>query len=589
MTARGEKIPGGRLWLDNERPEADAARRFAASGEALKLPPECRLGHHTRHGAVYVINVAGAGRCVLKEFRVLRDRGLFRRLESAFKLLFVHRGLRTMRLAGRLAAAGVRTIEPLAFWTDSRGAIRNFLLYRFIGGEVFGDFWMGELAAISPPAKAGAALAPGSLEAFFGKVGEMVRRMHDAGVVHTDLHPKNFISADVSHPANDLALIDLDSAHRAASSGRLAFNARMRSLRRLAQCFRDEDDPLLRLFVRAYSREDPETEAAVIRALRFWRGRKGCGPVGFILSYLRCPPPRPVAKRGRLTYDVVFSIGYDCKCSQSLRRAGLQHFSYPCDWLIDAPLRERARIIADGFRDWFRLEDLVDIGTARFNRFAGLKRIAKDRRNGLEFRHDFPAEGSLADGFPAAAAKYERRSARLLSALDKAERALAVFCDGYGCPSVSLADLQEARGILAGRFGEKIDVLGVFDDAPGSPHEAVEAASADGHVRRWSLPCLKRTPDGLAIRDRVVARALAARLSCPDPHPPAERRARRKADRQALYAKYKARSWLGMTVNRLLFRHYRLLTRLLQKKGIIPANCANAASANFAGKEADPC
>ena len=122
---------------------------------------------------------------------------------------------------------------------------------------------------------------------------------------------------------------------------------------------------------------------------------------------------------------------------------------------------------------------------------------------------------------------------------------------------------------------DKIDLLGIFDDAPGTPHEAAEAASADGHVRRWSLPCLRRSPDGLVVRDRVVARALAARVSCPDPHSSEERRARREADRAALYAKYKAKSWLGMTINRLLFRHYRSLTRLLQKKGIIPANSAN--------------
>ena len=569
---RSEKIPGGLLWLDEADASTSAVRRFIVSGEALRLPPECRLGHHTRHGAVYVADVPDVGRCVLKEFRVLRDRGLFRRLESAFKLLFVHRGLRTMRMAGRLAAAGIRTIEPLAFWTDTRGALRNFLLYRFIEGEVFGEHWMGELAAISPPSKADAAPAPEALEAFFGRAGEMVCRMHDAGVVHTDLHPKNFIAADVSHPADTLALIDLDSAHPSSSSGRIAFNARMRSLRRLAQCFKDEDAPLLRLFVLSYSQEDPETEAAVLHALRFWRGRKWHSISDVVLSWLRCRPPRPVDRRGRTEYDVVFSIGYDCKCSQSLRRAGLQHFSYPCDWLTGAPLLERARIVAGGFSDLLRLEDLDDIGTARFNRFAGMTRIAKDRRNGMEFRHDFPAESSIADGFANAAEKYRRRAGRLMEAIAKADRALAVFCDGYGCRPVSLAELEEARAILARRFGEKIDVLGIFDDNPATRHEAEEAVSADGHTRRWSLPCLKKSPDGLVVSVRVVSRFLAARVSCPDPHTPEERRARRIAARQATYAKYKARSWFGMFVNKMLFRHYRHLTRVLQKKGIIPSN-----------------
>lgn len=592
MTIRRKKIPGGRLWLNEADASADAIRRFVVSGDALRLPEECRLGHHTRHGAVYVADVPGVGRCVLKEFRVLRDRGLFRRLESAFKLLFVHRGLRTMRIAGRLAAAGIKTIDPLAFWTDTRGAIRNFLLYRFIEGEIFGEHWMGELSAISPPSKANAQPSREALEAFFAKAGETVRRMHDAGIVHTDLHPKNFVAADIERPADTLALIDLDSARSVHSGvhvlcaagnggGSLAFNDRMRSLRRLAQCFRNEDDPLLRLFVRSFSRGDAETETSVLRALRFWRGRKWSGLLDFPLALLKCHPPRPVAKRGRDRYDLVFSIGYDCKCSQSLRRAGLQHFSYPCDWLTGAPLRERARIIAESFRDWFRLDDLEDIGTARFNRFAGMKRIAKDRRNGMEFRHDFPAEGTLAEGFPEAAAKYARRTDRLLEALGKARRALAVFCDGYGCPSVSLADLAAARDALAARFGQKIDLLGIFDDTPGSLHEAEEAATSDGHVRRWSLPCIKRTPDGLIVRDRVVAHFLAARVMCPDPHTPEERRARKAADRAALYGKYKAKSWLGVAVNRLLFRHYRSLTRLLQKKGIIPANSVAAGRTGF--------
>ena len=581
---RSEKIPGGRLWLDEADASTSAVRRFVVSGEALRLPPECRLGHHTRHGAVYVADVPDVGRCVLKEFRVLRDRGLFRRLESAFKLLFVHRGLRTMRMAGRLAAAGIRTIEPLAFWTDTRGAIREFLLYRFIPGEVFGDYWMGELSSIAPPAKGDVQLAPGALESFFGKVGEIVRAMHDAGVLHTDLHPQNFVVDDVARPAESMALIDLDSArfaharnHVLGAAGNgggnsIAFNARMRSLFRLAQCFDREDAPLFKAFVRAYSRGDPEMEAAVSRAMWFWCGRKPRGPLGLLAACMRFRAPRPVARRGRDRYDVVFSIGYDCKCSQSLRRAGLQHFSYPCDWLTGAPLVERARIVAGGFSDLLRLEDLDDIGTARFNRFAGMTRIAKDRRNGMEFRHDFPAESSIADGFANAAEKYRRRAGRLMEAIAKADRALAVFCDGYGCRPVSLAELEEARAILARRFGEKIDVLGIFDDNPATRHEAEEAVSADGHTRRWSLPCLKKSPDGLVVSVRVVSRFLAARVSCLDPHTPEERRARRIATRRATYAKYKARSWFGMFVNKMLFRHYRHLTRVLQKKGIIPSN-----------------
>ena len=573
MKIERQRIPGGRLWLDASRPDAEAVRTFVLSGDALRLPPECRVPHKTPRSTVWIADVPGAGKCVLKEFGVVRGRGLGHRLESAFKLRFVHRGLRTMRLADRLAAAGVRTFEPLAFWTDSRGGIRNFLLYRFVAGEVVGDRWMGELESISPLAPGAAPLAPDAVASFLSLAGALVRDLHDAGVVHTDLHPKNFVSPDAARGAGPLSLIDLDSARALSSRGRRSrFTARVRSLRRLAQCFRSEDDPGLRTFVRAYARGDAELEAAVLCALRFWRGRKWHARFDPALAWLRCPPPRPVAARGRRGHDLVFSVGWDCKCSQGLRRAGLQHFSYPCDWLVGAPPATRARIVADGFRGWFELADLEDLGPAAFNRFAAVTRVALNRANGLEFRHDFPLEKSLADGYGEAAAKYARRTERLLAALEKAERPLAVFCDGYGCPPVSLAELEAARAILAARFGDKIEVLGVFDDRPGEAHEAAEEVSEDGKTVRWSLPCEKRTPDGVVVRDPVVARFLAARLACPDPHSPAERRERRRAERLAAYGKYKARTWFGMIRNKMLFRRYRRLTRILQKKGIIPAN-----------------
>ena len=582
MKIERETIPGGRLWIAAERPEADAVRRFVRSGDALRLPPECRVPHRSRGGGVWRADVPGAGACILKEYAVVRGRGFGRRLESAFKLRFVHRGLRTMRTAFALRAAGVPTFEPLAFWTDRRGGIRNFLLYRRVEGEVVGDRWMGELSAISPPARPDPPLSRDAVRSFFGRAGELVRRMHDAGFVHTDLHPKNFVTPDPDDPAAPLALIDLDSAYRFFSPrrraspfapGRRARHVlRVKSLRRLAQCFKNEEHSALRAFVRAYARRDPEAERRILGQLRFWRARPWHRRLDTLRARILFDPPPPLEARGRREHDLVFSLGWDCKCSQALRRAGLQHFSYPCDWLVGAPPAARARIVADGFRGWFELSDLEDRGPAAFNRFAAVTRIALNRANGLEFRHDFPLEKTLAEGHPAAAAKYARRAERLLAALEKAERPLAVFCDGYGCPPVSLAELEEARAILAARFGDKIEVLGIFDDRPGEAHEAAEEVSADGKTVRWSLPCEKRTADGVEVRDRVVAAHLAARLRCPDPHTPAERRERRRAERRRAYAKYQARTWWGMVRNKMLFRRYRRLQKRLQKLGIIPSN-----------------
>lgn len=572
MKTKSQRIPGGRLVLV-PGPAAGAVRDWILSGAPGRLPPEARVPHRSRGGGVWRADVPGAGACILKEYAPVRGRGFGRRLESELKLRFVHRPLRTLRTALALREAGVPTFEPLAFWTDSRGGIRNFLLYRRVEGEVFGDRWMGELSAISPPARPDPPLSRDVVRSFFARAGELVRRMHEAGFIHTDLHPKNFVTPDPADPAAPLALIDLDSAYRLSATGRGARHvACVKSLRRLAQCFKNEEHSALRAFVRAYARRDPEAERRILGQLRFWRARPWHRRLDTLWARILFDPPPPLEARGRREHDLVFSLGFDCKCSQALRRAGLQHFSYPFDWLTGPPPATRARILADGFRGWFELADLEDRGPAVFNRFAAVTRVAFNRASGLEFRHDFPLESTLEEGYPAAAAKYARREERLLAALAAAERPLAVFCDGYGCPPVSLADLEEARAILAARFGDKVEVLGVFDDHPGEKHEAAEEVSVDGKTVRWSLPCEKRTPDGVVVRDAVAARFLAARIACPDPHAPAERRARRRAERLAAYGKYKARTWFGMVRNKMLFRRYRRLGKILQKKGIIPAN-----------------
>ena len=143
--------------------------------------------------------------------------------------------------AVRIAAAGVRTIEPLAFWTDSRGRLRNFFLYRFVEGDIFGDRWMGELESISPLAEGAVRPGPEAVASFVRGAGELLRTLHEAGVVHTDPHPKNFVFPDASRGAGPFSVIDLDSARTTFAPGRRAlFTSRIRSLRRLMQAFPSE-------------------------------------------------------------------------------------------------------------------------------------------------------------------------------------------------------------------------------------------------------------------------------------------------------------------------------------------------------------
>ena len=60
----------------------------------------------------------------------------------------------------------------------------------------------------------------------------------------------------------------------------------------------------------------------------------------------------------KLHYDLIFSIGRSCVCTQALRKAKLQLASFPWDWLGNPPISERIAYICTDFKDWPRFEEI---------------------------------------------------------------------------------------------------------------------------------------------------------------------------------------------------------------------------------------
>ena len=128
------------------------------------------------------------------------------------------------------------------------------------------------------------------------------------------------------------------------------------------------------------------------------------------------------------SYDLFFSVGAACSCTQMLRDAKLQIYSYPFDWMFGASLPERCRIVTNGFKDFLNQEDLVYTHT---NNGAVVNPcdIYYNKRTKIVFNHDFPQNRPLSETYPAVSEKYRRRIQRLLNKIKTSRNCLAVYLE----------------------------------------------------------------------------------------------------------------------------------------------------------------
>ena len=127
-------------------------------------------------------------------------------------------------------------------------------------------------------------------------------------------------------------------------------------------------------------------------------------------------------------YDVIFSIGSACLCSQMLRRAGLQFCSYPFDWLADCGFSERIDFLVSDFKDFFNPEDFYFTGRHNADEHNPCD-VYKNDKTGIVFNHDFACGVPFDVSYPAVKAKYDRRINRLLNDIDRHKNILIVFTE----------------------------------------------------------------------------------------------------------------------------------------------------------------
>jgi len=246
---------------------------WRATGQAV-------IVKHGPHRTVWRVTLPGLS-CYVKHNRLWNARAWLRQLVRAPKSRLEYERAR------EVAARGIPTVEPLAVGEgiSSQGPADSYLVTRSLEGvQPLDTFLETLLPSFAPPRRERVAQRVSKV------LGAFVARMHDAGVVHHDLHPGNLLLRLDADDTPTLFLIDL---HAVRVGGPLAWPAARANLVILNHWFSLRANRSDRLrFWRAYSQARQSTEALpfalpVIRRLlpveleertwesnlRFWRNR----------------------------------------------------------------------------------------------------------------------------------------------------------------------------------------------------------------------------------------------------------------------------------------------------------------------------
>lgn len=172
-------------------------------------------------------------------------------------------------------------------------------------------------------------------------------------------------------------------------------------------------------------------------------------------------------------YNLIFGFGQACGCSITLRKAALQHLSFPGDWT--APIYEaegyprfvhdlinRVDTLLDPPADFFDPKDFISNAAVSNTG----KQVYINPKTRYILNHDFPIGCDFETEIQKVAARYRKRREKLFQLIERSERVLVVRMDipGGEYPA-SLDDCRYARKRLSERFPKtRFDALLVSYD-----------------------------------------------------------------------------------------------------------------------------
>lgn len=149
-------------------------------------------------------------------------------------------------------------------------------------------------------------------------------------------------------------------------------------------------------------------------------------------------------------FDLIFSIGAACSCTQTLRTSFLQYYSYPFDWPYGSDFLSRVKILVNNFEHWLDKSDLASYGK-RVDTHPN--DIYKNARTNIVFNHDFKINTPLDESYSEVKEKYDRRIRRLLNQIEASKNILLVYIESPEKREETLQkDLIDSYHLLKNRF-----------------------------------------------------------------------------------------------------------------------------------------
>lgn len=269
-------------------------------------------------------------------------------------------------------------------------------------------------------------------------------------------------------------------------------------------------------------------------------------------------------------YDLIFGLGPACSCTMSLRKALLQHLSFPYDWIgpventtaYQHDVRLRAAQIAREFAgeggEWLKPGDFQHVETPP----SAPRECYINTWMQFRFIHDFPLGSDFAAEFPKIEAKYRRRCTRLLELIRQSRRVLLVRIDRPDlCVRTEIDDCHEAVRLLSEKFAPvRFDLLLLRCEHGRDYGHRIETDHGGG-VREIVFDYDDYDPTVPKFQPNVslLARFLAGRYAVRDYRTREERRAKARHDREKAYAKYAVTTWWQYRLakmRRRLMKHF---------------------------------